>query len=89
MAEDSTVVIRAPASVRTPLPGGTELIRKPMDAQAFYHIVALHGSLWGHTDLGSSSGSSIPEPMTLGMDLSGPCVEWVMINPILQVCCEN
>lgn len=58
MTEEGTVVVRAPASVSIPLAGGAELVRKPVDAQAFYYMVVLHGSLWEDTDLGSSSGSS-------------------------------
>lgn len=69
-------LIRAPPSVRTPLPRGAALVNKPMTAQAFCHDErqALHGRFWGHTDLGSSSKSSTSctEDLRNTVDLSGP-----------------
>lgn len=68
MPDDSTVVIRVPPSIRTPLLRGAALVNKPMNAQAFCHHGrhALHGRLWGHTDLGSRSRSSTSCTQDLG-----------------------
>lgn len=71
---DGTGVIRALSSIKTPLSRGAALVKKPMNAQAFRHNrrQALHGRLWGHRDLGSSSCSFTPDSMVLGMNLSDP-----------------